>query len=179
MCVWTIPVDPTSQGCELGAYEGSEELLRAHVLPILKMYYNPIIQETMGSKGAAHDVLHILHKNDYVILTDQFPEMSMYYGAHGAEIFDVDYLFGSQRFNVPGSEDHRVKMARALLKSKIDHDTVLKGTRGGKDMPFTDIIAIARPVYEKLCRHFFPDEYSSPAGSRNLRATTESNMQWM
>jgi hypothetical protein len=156
------------QGCELAAFEGSEELLKTQALPMFKMYYNPAIHETLGKKGQAHDVLHILTHNNYVILKDIFPESMFYYGAHADEIYDVDRLFGSKKFNIPGSEEQLVKSARELLIQTVDHDRIV-----GNKLDFSDVVVIAKPIYEKLVAHFFP-EGPPAAAQRALRGGNET-----
>lgn len=127
------------------------------------MYYNPVVHESLGRKGQAHDVLHILHHNDYIILKDIFPEHDFYYGAHSNEIYDVDRLFGSRKFNIPGSEEQLVKSARELLLQTVDHDKIVN-----QRLDFTDVVVIAKPIYQKLVSHFFP-EGAPAAAQRALR----------
>ena len=148
------------QGCDNSVLLGSVHLLQTQALQIIKM------RNHRDSEGKSHEILHMLHHNGYVILKDMFDERPFYRGKNDDVIFDLDKTFGSQKFNIPGDEDIRVKFAQDVLKAKIDHEAV-----GGAGS-FQDIIAIARPLYEQMCAHFFPGENQ---GSRALRGNETSS----
>mmetsp|Transcript_1740 Transcript_1740/g.2721 ORF Transcript_1740/g.2721 Transcript_1740/m.2721 type:complete len:382 (+) Transcript_1740:54-1199(+) len=122
-------------------------------LQTLPMIYLEVHFRYTKTTTEIHDILHILHHNDYIILPFIYPEYEYYYGRRSQEPEEVDKLFGSKVFGIPYSEDLIVETAKKFLNTKIDHDTLSEAF----NREFHGVVAMTRSLYEKMVQHFLPD----------------------
>lgn len=95
----------------------------------------------------AHDIVQFLNQSNYDLFVDPFNEQNLYFGKHGEKTQDIDFIFGSRKFNLPASLDALHNGAKRILEhpidpARFDHKQFMK--QG------TDVIAIERSISRKM-----------------------------
>jgi hypothetical protein len=102
----------------------------------------------------AEDIVNLLDANDYLIFVDPYHEGPFYHGLHKNSIYDIDRVFGSARFQLPGDVNRLHEAASLILKDPIN-PKVFKHKRFIRKA--MDIIAIKRSTASMMLEKWVKD----------------------
>lgn len=133
------------EGCEWEALKGARKTLKK--TPMIKIeLVQPEYISGNESVSASH-IVDFLHRNHFDIYMDHWNEQNLYFGKHHTEIFEIDRIFGSQKFKLASDLAVMNACALRILQNPVDPKTFNQKTflKTG-----TDIIAIERSLSEKM-----------------------------
>ncbi|KAJ1396680.1 S-adenosyl-L-methionine-dependent methyltransferase [Ochromonadaceae sp. CCMP2298] len=133
------------EGCEWETLKSARRVLKR--TPMIKL---ELVQPsyTAGNETiSAADIVKFLNTSGFSIFADHWNEQQLYFGLHHKEIFDVDRLFGSDKFSLGASPDSLSTGARLIISNPIDAQTFSQKKFLEKH---TDIIAIETNLAERM-----------------------------
>eukprot|EP00600_Ochromonadales_sp_CCMP1393_P017919 CAMPEP_0175036630 /NCGR_PEP_ID=MMETSP0005-20121125/23893_1 /TAXON_ID=420556 /ORGANISM="Ochromonas sp., Strain CCMP1393" /LENGTH=219 /DNA_ID=CAMNT_0016297843 /DNA_START=424 /DNA_END=1084 /DNA_ORIENTATION=+ len=139
------------EGCEWETLKSAKKALRR--VPMIKI---ELVQNdyTAGNETmTAHQIIKFLHNEQFDLYADHWNEQSLYFGLHHKEQYDIDKLFGSEKFNLPHDVNALHHGAHLILSNPIDPETFNQ-----KEFlkHHTDVIAIERGLSERMKAKWVP-----------------------
>jgi hypothetical protein len=92
-----------------------------------------------------------LNTSGFSLFADHWNEQSLYFGLHHKEIYDIDRLFGSDKFSLGANPEALHSGAKLILSNPIDAHSFSQKKFLEKH---TDIIAIETGLAERMKLHW-------------------------